>query len=362
MIFEILNAKGKELASVDLIKNAIFEELTSDIPADTAKEKWLSIRKNLCSRNNRIEFGTFFRHFWIMRYGKVQDNKLYSDFLKKVKKTEEAYTNLLQEMEYFSLEYSSILTPRIEDYKNKKEYYFLVRSLKDINEIYGIVQIRPVLMSLLYLHKNERINYKRLKKIIEGITNFHFIYNSICSKRTSSLESPIYTFSHGLYISNNLEEINSACVEFKNSLIALLPTKEEFADNLKKLKYSKQSLPTNVLSKHVINKYEMILSEKDNYEDDGSIEHILDEKTENEYTLMLGNLVLLEQKINSSIPKGDFKFKKSFYDKSAFSSVKQLIDFGQSIDIFDEAIIEKRFNIICNILYDYVLKKINSLI
>ena len=50
MIFEILNAKGKELASVDLIKNAIFERLDEEVPADMAKELWLSIRNNLCSR------------------------------------------------------------------------------------------------------------------------------------------------------------------------------------------------------------------------------------------------------------------------------------------------------------------------
>lgn len=48
MIFEILNAKGKELASVDLIKNSIFEKLKSEVPADTAKELWLQIRNNLC--------------------------------------------------------------------------------------------------------------------------------------------------------------------------------------------------------------------------------------------------------------------------------------------------------------------------
>lgn len=83
MIFEILNAKGKELASVDLIKNAIFEKLDSEVPADKAKESWLKIRNNLCERNQRIEFATFYRHFWIAYYGKVQDNKLYSDFQKR---------------------------------------------------------------------------------------------------------------------------------------------------------------------------------------------------------------------------------------------------------------------------------------
>lgn len=39
-IFEILNAKGKSLAHIDLIKNKIFETLTDVEPADFAEEQW----------------------------------------------------------------------------------------------------------------------------------------------------------------------------------------------------------------------------------------------------------------------------------------------------------------------------------
>lgn len=45
MIFEILNAKGKRLAEVDLIKNKIFEILDDTEPADFAEEKWQNIKK-----------------------------------------------------------------------------------------------------------------------------------------------------------------------------------------------------------------------------------------------------------------------------------------------------------------------------
>ena len=164
MIFEILNAKGKELASVDLIKNAIFEKLDSEVPADTAKELWLSIRNNLCGRNQRIEFATFYRHFWISHYGKVQDNKLYGDFLKKIPKNEESYLRFLHEMETASELYSIVLKPSLDmDFSNKKEYNFLITELNAINNTFGIVQVRPVILSLLYLEKYKSKAYRSCK-------------------------------------------------------------------------------------------------------------------------------------------------------------------------------------------------------
>lgn len=47
MIFEILNAKGKNLTETDLIKNKIFEVLDDVEPADYAEEKWKSIKNIL---------------------------------------------------------------------------------------------------------------------------------------------------------------------------------------------------------------------------------------------------------------------------------------------------------------------------
>lgn len=177
-----------------------------------------------------------------MRYGKVADNKLYSDFLKKVKKSKETYENLLVDMKSFSEIYCCALTPNISDYGNKKEYYFLIRCLNSINEIYGIVQVRPVIMSLLYIHNEEKImSYKEFKKIIVGLTNFHLAYNAICSKRTSSLENPLNTFAHSLYECKDKTGIEKTCNELKKGLLLLLPKEEEFVESLKKLKYSKKN-------------------------------------------------------------------------------------------------------------------------
>ena len=60
-IFEILNAKGKRLAYIDLIKNKIFETLSKTEPVDTAEDKWNKIKEE-CN-NAGVGIGTYYRHF-----------------------------------------------------------------------------------------------------------------------------------------------------------------------------------------------------------------------------------------------------------------------------------------------------------
>ena len=328
MIFEILNAKGKELASVDLIKNAIFEKLDNEVPADTAKETWLQIRNNLCSRALRVEFASFYRHFWISHYGKVQDNKLYSDFQKKVPKNEESYLSFLKEIEGASKRYAIILKPNLEDFSNKKEYAFVIEELASINNVFSIVQARPVFLSLLYMHLEKKVlTYKMFKKIIKGLSCFHFAYNAICSKRTSSLESPLNTFAYNMFHAENNNEIRDIVKELKQSLIGLLPTEEEFVENFTTLKYSKKNIPSNVLTKYTINKWQCILDGSDTKLPDSSIEHIKDEVANDEETCLIGNLILLEQRINSGIPaNSSFEEKLVYYNDSKYSMVHNFIN------------------------------------
>lgn len=364
MIFEILNAKGKELASVDLIKNAIFEKLDDSVPADKAKELWLKIRDTLCSRNQRIEFATFYRHFWTACYGKVQDNKLYSDFQKKIPKNNQAYLDFLKELETISKLYVKILKPNLDiDFENKKEYNFVITELNAINSVLGIVQIRPILISLFYINEyRDIISYKLFKKLIVGLSAFHFIYNGICSKRTSSLETPLNTAAFALYKATTKEAVQAAITTLKSSLIELIPTKEEFIEKFVELKFSKQNISSNMITKYTVNKWQNIISGSDTMVQDSSIEHILDENQENELSLSIGNLLLLEQKINSIIPHGlSLKEKLEYYKSSKYEIVTEFIkDYKQ--DIWENSDIKARGKAWAEIYYSRIKAVIESII
>lgn len=101
-IFEILNAKGKKLASIDLIKNELFSHIQDDTP-DDAKIKWKKIKENLCDREVRADFSTFYRHYWLMKYKKVSEEMLYEEFKDKIGLTD--YKAFLDELVKFSAIY-----------------------------------------------------------------------------------------------------------------------------------------------------------------------------------------------------------------------------------------------------------------
>ena len=74
-IFEILNAKGKRLAHIDLIKNKLFELLNKVEPADFADESWKKLKSILCSGKESVGLATFYQHYWSSKYKKVYSNK-----------------------------------------------------------------------------------------------------------------------------------------------------------------------------------------------------------------------------------------------------------------------------------------------
>lgn len=116
-----------------------------------------------------------------------------------------------------------------------------------------------------------------------------------------------------------------------------------------------------MITKHIVYEYEMILSKKDIFENDGSIEHILDENINDDASLSSGNLVLLEQKINSAIPKSNFDEKKSYYSSSKYESVKLLLNNNLDTVIFEEKNIHDRFNEMSKFIYNYIKESINKI-
>lgn len=111
-IFEILNAKGKRLADIDLIKNKIFEILRKEEPADYAEESWKQIKNTLNSGKETVGLATFYRHFWISKYKKTYSNKLYDAFNSKISKSESSYKIFLEDMLRNAKIYMKIVNPK----------------------------------------------------------------------------------------------------------------------------------------------------------------------------------------------------------------------------------------------------------
>ncbi|WP_346876829.1 DUF262 domain-containing protein [Clostridium sp. UBA5712] len=355
-IFEILNAKGKKLESIDLIKNSIFNYLDTVEPTDHANNIWKNIKNKLVSRKERVEFSTFFRHYWISKYKKVKDDQLYKEFIKTIK--EEKYKEFLEELEKMADLYVKIICPLTDDYENKKQYMYIIENLKYLNDYFNIKQIRVLLLALFDARINRDIlTNKKFKEILIYLHGFHFTYNALCTKRSNALEGKYSKFAIKLNKAKDKQVANKIIDELKENLDATFPSYEEFEQEFIKLEYSKHKNQSNMLSKYVLNNIEKHYSNLDVCHINGSIEHILGEDTNRTCTLNIGNLILLEENINNKAEDKDIIEKINIYGESSYKYVSNFRQDYNHIKVWDEQIIKDRAKQMAKLYYVEILGK-----
>ncbi|MEG1809347.1 MAG: DUF262 domain-containing protein [Oscillospiraceae bacterium] len=321
-IFEILNAKGKRLADIDLVKNKIFEVLKKQEPADFAEESWKQIKSTLNAGKETVGIATFYRHFWISKYKKTYSSMLYDAFNSSIPKTENIYRDFLNDMLINAKLYMQIVNPKREDYNDRKEYYWLVQSLNALNNCFNVVQIRIAFVSLFSLKNSNIIDHKMLKEAVKYVENFHFAYNAIVSGRANKLETIYSTFAIELRKATNKD---TAKVIIKTKLLdpleRLFPSFDEFCSKFILLTYSKKENPSNIKTKYAINNLNCYFSNTEIFEDTGSIEHLVAE-TDGAHVSGIGNLILLEQQLNADAGAVTYSEKRAFYARSNYIGKK----------------------------------------
>ncbi len=352
-IFEILNAKGKRLAHIDLIKNKIFEVLNKVEPADFAEETWKNIKETLSSGKESVGLATFYQHFWSSKYKKVYSNKLYEAFA-TIKKSEAAYTEFLNDLYKNAKVYMQIVNPKREDYDNRKEYFGVVQSLNCINNYFNVVQVRIALLALFDAKQRGIIDLTMLKSTLSYLENFHFAYNAILANRTNRLEK-IYSSFAIAFRKAQTKAVAQDIIQNKliTPLDELFPTFETFSAKFAALTFTKKDKVSNVKTKYAINKLNNFYSNTEVFADDGSIEHIISER-EGGDALNIGNLILLEGNLNDEAGYKDYSNKCVIYAKSNYVWVKNFIIQHEQ---WDSSMIAQRAIELSKVYYGKILKK-----
>lgn len=353
-IFEILNAKGKRLSYIDLIKNKIFEVLNKVEPADFAEETWKDIKEILNSGKESVGLATFYQHFWSSKYKKAYSNKLYEKFNATIKKDKKEYTSFLEELKKNAKIYMQIVNPKREDYGNKKQYYGIVQSLNCINNYFNVVQVRIALLALFDVKQREIIDLTTLKSTLSYLENFHFAYNAILTNRTNKLETIYSSFAIKLRTTQTKTEAQDIIQkELIDRLDELFPTFESFQEKFVEISFTKKGSTSNVKAKYAIYKLNSFYAGTEIFPDDGSIEHIISEK-ESSDALNIGNLILLERKLNDEAGNNDYSNKYATYEKSNYVWIKKFI--GQ-YEQWDSSMIEQRAKKLSEVYYEKIFGK-----
>lgn len=339
-IFEILNAKGKRLDEVDLIKNRIFEILKREEPVDVAYDYWTRIRNKIEDLEGGVGMATFYRHFWSTVYKKSASGRLYSDFKSKVTpKTQEGYEKFLKQMLTFADYYGQIINPDIKYYNNRQEYQWLVQSLKEMTDTFSIVQVRVPLMALMYAKNNEIIGMQYYKKAINYMENFHFAFNVVVSDRGNKLDSIYSSFAIKLCRAQSKQEAHKIIDEdLIEKLEPLFPPYGPFSEGFVKFAFAKGNQTYNVKTKYALKKLHSFYSGNALFENGYSVEHIVPENYMFK-NCTIGNLIMLEDELNGKAGDLSYNEKKVIYAKSKSPWVHQFMTEYQE---WDETKFEER--------------------
>lgn len=318
-IFETLNAKGKDLVSVDLIKNKIFQLLDSDSPIDKPREVWKEMQKTLYNSKDKINMPIFYRHFWLSKYSKATETKLYEQFLKHISPEKSRYIEFLNELKNSSKWYSKIASPSSEDW-NRSEEIGIFLSL-DALKLFDTKQVRSILLALCELRYNDKkISEKYFKKAIQGLEHFHFLFTAVTSSRASSLDDLYSKYARNMRIASDKNKVHMIIDELLKELNERKPTFEVFKSNFNNIYYSNDYVKDKGLIKYIFRKFESNLNKNDSFIPHiSSIEHIYSQSSKlNSIYNNLGNLIPLEQDLNSSIGNKKFSDKLTYYKKSNY--------------------------------------------
>ncbi len=321
-IFETLNAKGKDLETLDLVKNKIFETLSEEHPTDFAKETWTKIKSNIRSREDPIQLSVFFRHFWISKYEFITENKIYSSFQKYIQNTSSQYKIFLEDLSNGSLNYIKIISPLPNDW-NLQENKNVFNSLTALR-VFRVTQPRPLLLTLLSLYEKKLLKPLDLVKYIEKIEYFHFLFSAICSSRPSGLESIYSKYSRNIVHLIDKHAIRKNLDDLVKKLFEKIPTFEVFFENFKNLHYSNTYTKDKKLIQYIFRK----LEEEEQTTDELTInkitlEHIKGQSSKAPWVSGIGNILPLSRKINETVENRELKFKIPEFENSELKIVKR---------------------------------------
>lgn len=354
-IFEILNARGMDLDSADLIKNKVFSSLRENHPIDFAKKKWDGIKNELTQRDNSISMAVFLRHWWNSRYPIVSEGSLYKQFKDKLYSEELTALFFVNDLEKTSKLYAKLLSPQISDWSehNSKKLFFSLNAFRVFNLSFN----RPLILALFDTFSRKKLKLKVLLETLEEIEKFHFIFTAICSQRPTGVESSYSMCSRKLRASTNKRESKEAIDELLGKLKDRLPSESYFIEKFKDLKFVNSVTKHKKLIQYFFVKYERYLQQNNElYPLDLTLEHILPQSLKIKNIGAVGNLIPISDDLNNAASTKEFSNKIPIFKQSNFKVVQRFCDKYETESEWSKTKITERTSALAKIAYREIWK------
>lgn len=311
-IFERTNARGKDLAVDDLLKNLLFSR---DAQAEmSTRDAWNQISDNAGSSMLRM-----LKYYWNSRGGTTSTKALY----RKLKQHHNSMStdDFVGELLEFSEFYKAYVSKDSADIQRWFQSTVGIRDsmyLKEIGRSIGalkmfkVTQVTPLVFSIAKSQADCGNDTKSVKKMITFfrlIEAYHYVNNKICNRVGNEVEKLYQKSSKAIFNSDDpLQELS----ELSAILIEKLAQEDEFIAKFKNISYSQPN--ERQLIKYTFDKLansgakpgqrkDLIVFDEvfQGLKPSFDIEHILSQSlgtSHDEYLHELGNLLVIPRQTN----------------------------------------------------------------
>jgi uncharacterized protein with ParB-like and HNH nuclease domain len=305
VIFETLNARGRDLETSDLLKNYVFSKSDPNF-IETAQNLWTSMTDKL----DNIDLTAYIRHYWNSSHQVTRTEALYRKIVQATKTRDDA-SKLLTNLEKYAPYYHDFLCPEspmmIEDDG-------LIEHLRNLKTLKAKTFF-PIILAML--QSNQNFSEKEICKVLEVVENYVFRNATICGKTANTTE--IFMGTIALKIYEDLDTVEKICDAISKGVVS----DEEF-----QTAFGVWNKKTKETIRYILRKLNHALDNSYEISTDNAkvnIEHIMPENNSewkvrddihSEYLWRLGNLTLLSGRFNASISNKPFAEKIGRYKES----------------------------------------------
>lgn len=316
IVFETLNARGKDLETADLLKNHLFRVSNKSI--EHVKNNWQVMIDNL----DKIDTTKYIRHYWNSREEFVREKDLYKRIREKIKtpkKCEELIDNLVDLSEV----YRALINAHDETYFLDLELNYILSNLKTIKAS----SFYPIILSM----KNMEFKEEEIAKVAKAIESLIVRNCVIAGKVANKYEVIFAKIAHRIYEKQYTEVEEMIEIIRKNTI-----NDEEFFSSFST--FSSKSKPVIRFILKSINSYLDQETEIINDNKKVHIEHIMPikkgewkitDELHQEYLWRLGNLTLLGKEYNKINSNKVFKDKIEMYKKSSIKISNNITSYSK---------------------------------
>jgi hypothetical protein len=307
-VFETLNDRGIGLSTPDLLRNLVIRR-TAPNQRDDVVSRWESV----IAFETDTEIKAFLRHYWISKHGDVKSQSLYREVKSVIEKENISSVALSTELSDAAKLYRKI---KVAD-ADTEEASDILSAINTIGA--GATILYPSILSIFESLVSEEIN-----TALSALLTIYTRDGIIGGIENSVLENKFHKAARNLRVHKSLTEF---CAELAEGALA---------DDEVRTRFNRLSVTQNGPRRYLLYRIEMAKRGTEelriNPPSKVHVEHIYPQTplagqrwaTHDRFINRMGNLSLLDKRINSGIRNGGFAAKKPHYAKSEIMMTNEL--------------------------------------